>query len=156
MSWEERIEQAWKADVSDEERIALIDALADERPASDALALFERAGARDSAGLEAQAEPLYRAALEAGLDEEHHVQAVIQLASTLRNLGRLDESLRLLRAEYERGPTAPLHDSTAAFYALALTSAGEAAHGVSVALSALAPHLPRYTRSVAAYAAELV
>ena len=32
----------------------------------DARALFERAGARDSAGIEAEAEPLYRQALEAG------------------------------------------------------------------------------------------
>ena len=70
----------------------------------------------------AEAEPLYRRALEAGLDDDHRTQAVIQLASTLRNLGRLEESLDLLRAEYDRGPDAPLHDATAAFYALALVS----------------------------------
>ena len=40
------------AALSDDERIARIDALAGERPADDAVALFERAGARDSAGLE--------------------------------------------------------------------------------------------------------
>ncbi len=62
-------------------------------------ALFERAGARDSAGLEAEAEPLYRGA-RGGLDEDHRTQAVIQLASTLRNLGA-STSARLLRAEYD-------------------------------------------------------
>jgi len=154
--WDERIAAVWADDaLSDLERIEHIDALAGERPAGDARALFERAGARDSAGLEAEAEPLYRHALEAGLDEDHRTQAVIQLASTLRNLGRTQEALRMLREEFERGPAAPLHDSTAAFYALTLATAGDAGAAASVALKALAPHLPRYSRSVAAYADEL-
>ena len=68
----------------------------------------------------------------------------------------MDESLALLRTEYERGGDAPLHDATAAFYALALASNGDAVTAVSVALKALAPHLPRYTRSVSAYADDLV
>lgn len=156
-SWQERVDTVWADDaLSDEERIDRIDRLAAERPAGDAIALFERAGARDSAGLEAAAEPLYRAALESGLDDERRTQAVIQLASTIRNLGRVDESLALLRTEYERGAGAPLHDATAAFYALALASNGDAATATSVALKALAPHLTRYTRSVSAYADELV
>ncbi|WP_345802718.1 tetratricopeptide repeat protein [Microbacterium sp. AZCO] len=156
MTWEERIADAWSADVTDEERIALIDAVAAERPEDDAAALFERAGARDSAGLEEEAEPLYRRALEAGLDEDRRVQAVIQLASTIRNLGKLEESLALLRAEYEKGRDAPLRDATAAFYALALASSGDAVRAASIALQALAPHLPRYMRSVTGYAQELV
>ncbi|QIG40540.1 tetratricopeptide repeat protein [Microbacterium sp. 4R-513] len=154
MDWEERMAAAWAAEVGDEERIEMIDALAEERP-DDAVALFERAGARDSAGRDTEAEPLYRAALVSGLDEERRVQAVIQLASTIRNLGKIDESLALLRQEYEKGAGGPLHDAVAAFYALALVTAGEAVHGASVALQALAPHLPRYTRSVAGYAREL-
>ena len=155
--WDDRVAAVWAGDaLSDAERIERIDALAGERDADDARALFERAGARDSAGLEASAELLYRRALAAGLDHDHHTQAVIQLASTLRNLGSIEESLDLLRAEYERGPTAQLHDATAAFYALALVSHGDAVTAASVALKALAPHLPRYTRSVAAYAHDLV
>jgi tetratricopeptide (TPR) repeat protein len=156
-TWDERLEAAWNDDaLSDRERIADIDALAAERGSSDARALFERAGARDSAGLEAEAEPLYRQALEAGLDDDHRTQAVIQLASTLRNLGRIDEALGMLRAEFDRGPEAPLHDAAAAFYALALVSDGDAVAAASIALKTLAPHLPRYTRSVAAYADDLV
>jgi hypothetical protein len=61
----------------------------------------------------------------------------------------------LLRDEYEKGADAVLHDATAAFYALALVSSGDAVAAASVALQALAPHLPRYTRSVSAYAREL-
>ena len=62
----------------------------------------------------------------------------------------------MLRTEYERGPAAPLHDAAAAFYALALVSAGDAVAAASIALKALAPHLPRYTRSVRAYADDLL
>ena len=156
MTWNDRIDAVWQDDsLSDEERIERIDALAAERGDADARALFERAGARDSAGIETEAEPLYRQALDAGLDDEHHTRAVIQLASTLRNLGQTAEALGMLRAEYDRGPSAPLHDAAAAFYALALASDGDPVAAASIALKALAPHLPRYNRSVAAYADDL-
>lgn len=152
--WDDRVAGIWADEsLSDSERIERIDAVASERPDNDARALFERAGARDSAGIESEAEPLYRAALAAGLDEEHRPQAVIQLASTVRNLGRVDESIEMLRAEYERG--GPFVDAAAAFYALALVSKGDAVQGAAIALTALAPHLPRYTRSVTGYASEL-
>ncbi|NYE20218.1 tetratricopeptide repeat protein [Microbacterium immunditiarum] len=154
--WDERIAAVWADETaSDEEVIARIDALASERPDDDARALFERAGSRDSAGLEAEAEPLYRAALEAGLDDEHRPQAAIQLASTLRNLDRTDEAIRMLRAELDREPPSPLRDEAAAFLALALVSAGHEREGASVALRALAPHLSRYRRSVLAYVDEI-
>jgi len=46
MSWDERVDAVWAdATLSDAERIERIDALAAERPAGDARALFERAGA---------------------------------------------------------------------------------------------------------------
>jgi tetratricopeptide (TPR) repeat protein len=155
-TWDERLDAVWNDDgLTDHERIVRIDALAAERP-DDARALFERAGARDSAGLEADAEPLYRRALEKGLDDDHRTQAVIQLASTLRNLGRTGEALAMLRAEYDRGPDAPLHDAAAAFYALALVSDGDGVAAASIALTALAAHLPRYSRSVSAYAHDLL
>ena len=154
--WHTRMAAAWDDQaMTDDERILHIDRLAAERPDGDARALFERAGARDAAGREGEAEPLYRAALEAGLDDEHRAQAVIQLASTLRNLDRTDEAIRMLRAELDRDPVSPLRDEAAAFLALCLVSAGDAREAASVALSTLAPHLSLYRRSVASYAAEL-
>lgn len=154
MSWHERVDAVWADEALDDmARVRAIDALAAERAPGDAQALFEQAGARDSAGLEEDAEPLYRAALRGGLEEDLRSQAVIQLASTLRNLGRLEESLALLAEERRHG--GELQDAASAFYALALVSAGRAEEAASVALAALAPHLPRYTRSVTAYAAEL-
>lgn len=154
--WQQRVDAVWADEaLSEAAVIEAIDALAAERDPDDAVALFERAGARDSAGLEAEAEVLYRRALARGLDEERRTRAVIQLASTIRNLGKIDESLALLRDEYDRAEGTPLHDAAAAFYALALASSGDAERGLSVALRALAPHLPRYTRSVTGYAHEL-
>jgi hypothetical protein len=153
-NWQDRVDAVWADEsISDDERVRLIDQLATERLVDDPIALFERAGARDSAGAEMAAESYYRRALASGLDEGRRVQATIQLASTLRNLGRIDESLELLAGERDRG--GEFADAVSAFYALALVSAGEATAAASIALEALAPHLPQYRRSVSAYAREL-
>lgn len=157
-SWEERVAAVWdEADGTEtgDEVIARIDALASERGPDDARAVFEQAGARDSAGREGEAVVLYRRALELGLDEEHRPQAVIQLASSLRNVGELDEALALIAAEREAHPDSPYRDAMAAVHALILASAGSLAKGLSVALLALVPHLPRYHRSMTAYAREI-
>ncbi|GAA5099502.1 hypothetical protein GCM10025760_35710 [Microbacterium yannicii] len=154
--WTTRVEAVWNEDaLSDDDRLVRIDALAAERAAGDPVALFERAGARDAAGLEAEAAPLYRAALDAGLDAVHRPQAVIQLASTLRNLGRAEEAVSMLRAEVARRPASPLQDEASAFLALALVSLGREREAASLALRTLAPHLSRYARSVTSYADEL-
>lgn len=155
--WQTRVDAVWDDEsLSDQARIDEIERLATEREAGDAVALFERAGAYDSAGREGEAEPLYRAALEAGLDPERRARAVIQLASTIRNLGKLDESLSLLETEYRTVEPGGMRDAAAAFYALALASSHREREGLAIVLEALAPHLPRYQRSVRGYAAELV
>lgn len=157
-SWDERVDAVWDAAVDGDEfeTITLIDALVAERPAGDAAGFFEAAGARDSAGLEAEAEPLYRAALAAGLDDDRRPQAVIQLASTLRNLGRVEESIDMLRTEIATHPDGPLIDAAFAFLALSLATRGDTLEATAVALGALSGHLPRYRRSVGAYATELL
>lgn len=139
------------------ELVRSIDALAQERPDGDALALFERACARDTAGMEAQAEPFYRAALAAGaLDEYRRARANIQLGSTLRALGRLDESERLLKAELDRhlepGHPATLHDEARAIMALTYLAQGRAVDAAGLLLNTLGPHLSRYQRTVATHA----
>ena len=98
--------------------------------------------------------PLYRQALETGLQDERRRRAVIQLASSLRNIGRADESVALLRAELDTGPD-ELDDAVRAFLALALVDTGQEREAVSHALTALAPHLTRYQRSLANYARQL-
>ena len=155
--WRQRVDAVWAAadDAGEAATVAAIDALVAERPEGDAEALFEAAGARDFAGREAEAEPLYRAALAADLGEPERGQAIVQLASTLRNLDRPDEALGLLRDFLLAEPEHPLADAARAFVALALFDDGFPADALREALGALAPHLSRYGRAVAAYAAAL-
>ena len=142
------------ADLTDEERIDPIRSLADAAP-HPALGAFELGGAYDSAGHEAEADVAYAAATAAGLTEVDPARAArmtIQHASTLRNLGRVDEAIAMLRA-------APHHEAVGAapavFLALALHSAGRSDEALRVTIEALEPTLPRYHRSVLAYAAAL-
>ena len=155
-AWEQRLEQLWTAagDYSDDELVARIEELAAELPAGSPVALFERAGAFDSTGHSDLAVPLYRESLELGLDGDRRRRAVIQLASSLRNVGGAAESVALLTAEREAGSD-ELDDAVDAFLALALVDTGREREAVSVALTALSRHLTRYQRSLASYAREL-
>ena len=154
--WETRVAALWAvADtLAPQDLVQGIDALAAERPADDPRALFERASARDTAGIEDGAEPLYRAALASGrLDAFRHARASLQLASTLRHLGRLEESEQLLRIQLERcraeGAQAALHDETRAILAFTWLAQGKPIAAACLALETLAPHLSRYNRSTA-------
>lgn len=155
--WEDRVAAVWDsaAELSDDAVLEAIDELVVERGREDAAALFEAASVRDYLGRESEAEPFYRRALEIGLDEPRHPQAVIQLASTLRNLGRADEAVTILRGWIVRHPEHPLSDSGRAFLALALISAGHDREAALVALRTLAPTLPQYAAAVAEYAEKL-
>jgi len=160
--WRARVDAVWKiADtLSPQELVRTVDTLCNERPADDPFSQFERACARDTAGLEDAAEPLYRAALASGaLDPYRHARASIQLGSTLRHLGRLEESERLLLAQLGRcraeGPGAALHDEVRAVLAFTWIAQGRTLEAASLALETLAPHLTRYNRSMAANARAL-
>jgi tetratricopeptide (TPR) repeat protein len=151
--WERRVAALWEAF---EERdaagfFARMTALAAELPAGHPAAAYEIASAHDALDGEEEAAAHYRKALAAGLDGPRRRRAVIQYASTLRNLGRAEESVGLLAAEREAA-TDDLDDAIAAFLALALADAGRAREATGVALAALAPHLTEYTRSVTQYA----
>ncbi|MCO1656699.1 tetratricopeptide repeat protein [Pseudonocardia humida] len=153
---ERRLVELW-AGIDDHEEAdfrARIDEAVAALRADHPVALFERACANDSTGRPDHAAPLYREAIAAGLTGIRRRRAVIQLASSLRNLGRARESVELLTAERERGSD-ELDDAVTAFLALALVDTGRPREAAGLALGALAPHLPRYTRSLAAYAADL-
>jgi hypothetical protein len=164
--WEKRITEVW-ASIDDsegreEEFRALVDSLASELPEDDPVAAFERAGAWDSTGHSDRAVPLYRSALDHGLSGYRRRRAVIQLSSSLRNIGEVDTAIGLLCAERDLDPatldepTRGLADAISAVLALCLADAGREREAVSVAVGALAPHLPRYQRSMANYARLLV
>jgi len=155
--WDSRIAEAWAAFDAYEEADfrALIDELVAELPPDDPVGLYERGGAFDSTGHPHEAVALYREALDRELAGGRRRQCVIQLASSLRNLGEARESVALLTAELDDGSD-ELDGAVRAFLALALVDAGREREAVSVALTALVPHLPRYQRSLSAYAQELV
>ncbi len=158
IAWEKRVAAAW-ADVEQyDDRGAefrqIIDALVEELPEGSPVAPFERACAFDSTGHSDRAVPLYREALEKGLDGYRRRRTAIQLASSLRNIGRAEEGVTLLEAELER-PEDELTDAVRATLALCLASLGREREGLALVLEALAAHLPRYQRSMGNYARAL-
>jgi tetratricopeptide (TPR) repeat protein len=165
-AWDDRIAQAWASIEEYENREgefrAVIDGLAAELPEGDPVAAFERASAWDSTGHSDRAVPLYRWALEHGLAGYRRRRAVIQMSSSLRNTGQVETAVRLLEAERDLDPatldeqTRGLADAVAATLALCLADTGREREAVSIAVAALAPHLPRYQRSMANYARLLV
>jgi 8-oxo-dGTP pyrophosphatase MutT (NUDIX family) len=154
-AWEARLAHFWATaddQQGDDARDRLEEILA-ERDDGDPVALFERASLHDFLGEETAAIPLYRAALDAGLCGERRTQCVIQLASSLRNVGDHSGAMALLGGIR---PDDPLGDAARAFLSLALHDDSKPAPALRTALHALAPHLPRYGRAIDAYADELV
>jgi tetratricopeptide (TPR) repeat protein len=153
-TWQDEVDAVWarSEELGDQGVMDAMDALAEHAP-DPGLAAFERGGSRDSGGRPDEAEPLYRAALAAGLPDDERAQCTIQLASTLRNLDRAEESLALIRAA---PPYPPYAVATAAMTALALASLDRPVEGLAELLREVAPTLPRYQRSMRAYADALV
>lgn len=123
----------------------------------DARITYELAGAHDSAGDEAAAVPLYEEALAAGLREPHRHRAQVQLASSLRTVGRLDDAVRVIDDVAARHPQSL---GIAAFRALVHHDAGRPTEALADLLGAVTanstdPDVVRYRRPLAAYAAEL-
>jgi len=155
--YERRSAALWASidDYDEVEFRAKIDELVSELPADSGVAAFERACAFDSTGHSDRAVPLYQRALELGLDAERRRRSIIQMSSSLRNVGRVSEAVALLTEEREQ-PSDQLDDAVSATLALALVDSGREREAVSVALVALARHLPRYQRSMRNYALALI
>jgi hypothetical protein len=160
--WEQRVADAWASidhyEDRDDDFRALIDKLVAELPDGDPIGLFERACAWDSTGHSDRAVPLYQAAIDGGLNGYRRRRAVIQMSSSLRNTGRVETAVTLLEEERGIDPatldeqTRTLADAISATLALCLVDTGREREAVSIAVGALAPHLPRYQRSMGNYA----
>ncbi|HSF99442.1 MAG TPA: tetratricopeptide repeat protein [Ornithinibacter sp.] len=152
---EEEITALWGLD-DPEERIRLAGELSDTHP-GDARIVFEFAGTHDAAGHEDLAVPLYAQALEAGLREPHRHRAQIQLASSLRTLGRVDEAVAVIDDVAARHPESL---GVAAFRALVHHDAGHPTKALADLLAAVVaastdPDVVRYRRTLTAAVTEL-
>ena len=113
--------------------------------------LYARAGKHDSAGRGDQAIPLYEQALAAGLAGELRARCLLQLGSSLRNVGRVDEAVTVLQdARREFPGFRPLR----AFLALAFHSSGRDREALRELLETIADE-GEYERALRGYAAEL-
>lgn len=111
--------------------------------------LYEVGGSYDTAGQEETAVGYYTRALAAGLAGELRRRCLLQFASTLRNLGRVEESLVMFDqaiGEYPGSPSLPV------FKALTLHAAARPNAAVALLLRTIADHLgsPEITRYEAA------
>jgi hypothetical protein len=125
-----------------------LDSIAALCPAADGRADFERACIRDSTGHTDLAVGFYESGMTAGLDDVRRSRTLVQMASSRRGLGHVDEAIDILSS-------ADLHSLGGApslVLALALRDAGRHDEALRVAIEAVIPHLPRYQRSMANYA----
>ncbi len=99
---ETEIAALWDTD-DDEARVAAAQALLEVHP-DDPRLVFELAGARDAMGDEQGAIGLYEEALAGGLREPHRHRAQLQLASSLRVVGRAAEARDLVAEVLEARP----------------------------------------------------
>ena len=128
-----------------------------ERYPDEPRAQFAYAGAFDSAGLEAEALAPYRRAMELELAGEDVPRWYVQFGSTLRNVGEVEEAVRLLSEGRERFPG---DAAIRVFLALALHSAGRSGEAVFGLIDLLlsdpkGPDLRGYERATRWYADEL-
>lgn len=148
---DETLDAFWRNadDTRPEQMWAALEDIVRSYAPGEARATFERASMHDFLGEEEAAVPLYRAALTTGLDAPQRTEAIVQLASSLRNVGDHSGAIALLQAVT---PEDPLYVAARAFLALALLDDDKPARAVSTALHALAPHVPLYGRAVEEYA----
>lgn len=116
---------------------------------------YRKACAHDRAGEEAEAIPLYREALRLGLGTRDRAGALLGLGSSLRNVGRHDESVRVLQGAVDEFPDQP---ALRAFLALSLESAGRPKEALHAALGVVLEltELDGYAPALEGYRHELL
>jgi len=152
---ESEIAALWQLD-DETARLAAAQSLVDEHP-SDPRLVFELAGAKDSMGDEQGAIGLYERALADGLKEPHRHRAKLQLASSLRVVGRAAEAQSIVAEVLEARP----HNTAALMLrALVQTDLGQERQAVADLIRATLEattdvDTQSYRRALRAYADEL-
>jgi hypothetical protein len=109
---------------------------------------LEQAMAFDRDGLEAEAIPHYERAIAAGLSGEQLEKALLGLGSSLRNAGRVEESVSVLEDACRRFPD---HRAMPVFLAFSLWSGGRRAEALAL-LARRAGEGSGYERAIREYA----
>ena len=153
--WVERVAAFWQSadDGKVDETLAAMKILVDELDPNDPLGLFEWASVHDFLGLETEAIPIYQQALDSGLGGLTREKALIQLASSLRNVGKPDEAAEIIESTTFSAETAA---AAKAFLALARLDSGHASEALSLALLEFYPAGGLYERSIKVYATDLI
>jgi tetratricopeptide (TPR) repeat protein len=141
---------ALERDGREQEAIDYFRELLDQHPDS-ALIAFEMGGAYDFAGREAEAVPHYRRAIALGLPEELIPRVMLQLGSTLRNLGEVTDAVTLLSDASQKYPN---NRGLRVFLALALHSSGQSQRAIVTLLDTLLldpDELDGYARAIGEY-----
>ena len=121
---------------------------------SNGLARYEEACSHDRAGREAEAIPCYEDALALGLTDPERCRALVGLGSSLRNVERHDDAVRVLRDAVSEYPD---YAALRFFLALALRSAGHEREALATmgAIVRDEADLDGYDRAVATYLKDL-
>lgn len=153
--WEDRVATFWQSadDSKVDETLATMKKLVEELEPTNPLGVFEWASVHDFLGLEPEAIPIYKQALHLGLAGLKREKALIQLASSLRNLGKPDEAVALLESTTFSVET---EAAAKAFLALAHFDSGKPSKALSLALLQLYPTGGLYERSIKLYATDLI
>ena len=112
---------------------------------------LERAFAYDRDGCEAEAIPHYERAIAAGLPDELLAKAMLGLGSSLRNVERTDESVRVLEDAVRRFPD---HDALPIFLGFSLWTAGRRAEAFALLAERLGDG-SGYERAIGDYSTEI-
>ena len=152
--WEVRVADFWKSADSRKtaDLLAKMKSLVDELEPDDPDGLFEWASIHDFLGLEADAIPIYERALESGLTGLKSQKAVIQLASSLRNIGKAKAAVVLLETNSFDDEMAV---AAKGFLALAYLDSGNPDKALSLVLGEFYPAEAIYGRSIKFYTEEL-
>ena len=112
---------------------------------------LEQAIARDREGREAEAIPHYERAIAARLPDELMAKAMLGLGSSLRNVDRADESVRVLEDAVRRFPD---HQALPVFLSFSLWTAGRRGQALALVAERLGEG-SGYERAIGEYAAEI-
>lgn len=149
------IEQGWEKQLSDQDLVAFFKDLYSNYPKNPRLS-YELGGVYDYLGREEEAITLYEEALNLGISGSFRVKTLIQMGSTLRNLGEFVKSQKTLEIAVDESGGDP---ASIIFLSLTLLSSGKEKEAALLALhhiySESSGLVQRYKRSIGNYLEEV-